>query len=83
VSGAKPLKKMKTGAAAPPRPKWAREAGHDLSLTAEFLGELRRGVGETAPQRGHGRLARSRCTPVSPPQTAWRGRPADQQAPRA
>jgi NUDIX domain-containing protein len=53
VSGLEKLKKSEAGAPRPTRPKWAREAGRDLSLAPGLLAELRAGVHEAASPGSH------------------------------
>ena len=53
MSGLKELKKSEAGAPRPLRPKWAREAGRDLSLAPGLLTELRAGVHEGGSLGSH------------------------------
>jgi 8-oxo-dGTP pyrophosphatase MutT (NUDIX family) len=50
VSGLKKLKKAEAGVPRTKRPKWAREAGRDLSLAPEMLIELRRAMHDAGPR---------------------------------
>jgi 8-oxo-dGTP pyrophosphatase MutT (NUDIX family) len=50
VNGLKKLKKAEAGVPGTKRPKWAREAGRDLSLAPEMLIELRRAMHDAGPR---------------------------------
>ena len=50
MSGLKKLKEAKPGALRTKRPKWAREARHDLNLAPGVLVELRRAMHDAGPR---------------------------------